>query len=314
MLTRSSSLRSFSFFVLGSAALLGAQGCGSDRPSSSSQSSTCEQYLGCLDAVGASGGAAASAYRATIDQARAQYQAGGACDTNEQTRSQCELACSSGLTSAAQAFPSLSGCTAQPHTMAGPGAGGGGSGPCKAYLSCVLATSPSTYAQALTVYGDKAACWDTEAQSASCDAACGASLGELKDVCSCTGSTCTAYHQLTSGEYGYTVTRTSSDTTCPAIAMSSHGANLTRYSNTSYQIQGTVQSTENSPFGGPMTFTDEVEGKITINGNSGSIAWTINGEPRGGGAVLITADDAFEAGLDRYGDTSCVYRVAFTKK
>ncbi len=252
----------------------------------------------------------------TIDQVRAQYGTGGACDATPQNRTQCDAACKSGLSAVKQAFPQIGACSGSSPSMNGPSmnAGGGGAGPCKAYLSCILGSSPSTYAAALAVYGEEAPCWDNPMQSAGCDAACTKALSGLTDVCSCSGSTCTAYPTLSSGNYAFNVAMLSSDVTCSVYKMTSlKPAVLTRYSNTSYRLTPNLTVTQTNPWGGnPEEYTIFLEAMIAIQGTQGTAKW--NGETQQStGAVKITGEDAFQADLDRYADGTCLYRISFTK-
>jgi len=290
-----------SLVLVVSVLVLGLAACDSGREGVAAGATACERYLACLDHIAASGGEAASAYQGTIDQARTQYGAGGACDSSTAARQQCEASCTSAIAAAKQAFPSVSACSAPP-TM---NAGGGGDGPCKAYLSCLLASSPSSYAAALTIYGEEAACWDTPAQSASCDQACDAAIDDLSDVCSCSGTICTGYYKLSSGNYAVAITPKGSDPTCPMLGpdgLFDVDASFTNHARVTGQLKSTSQ------FGGVSIVS--LRGDIEYLKNAGTASWDA-----GFGletTVELTADDAFESDVLWYSH-GCAYRLAFTK-
>src|SRR5262245_52621940 len=79
----------------------------------------CDQYLACLNDAVAAGGPAAQIYRATLDQARVQYGANGACAATPAARQQCDSACVAGLGGAQRAFPSVTSCQVSPGTSPG---------------------------------------------------------------------------------------------------------------------------------------------------------------------------------------------------
>jgi hypothetical protein len=287
--------------------------CG-DGGRSVKSTDACGQYLGCLEDAVAAGGPAAQTYRATLDQAKVQYGAGGACDASPATRQQCESGCKAGLSGAARAFPSVSSCQVSPGTSPGPdpvNAGGGGSGPCKAYLSCVLQTSPGAYAAALQIYGTEAACWDNPAQSAACDQACTSELAKRKDVCSCSGDTCNAFNELESGGYTASFQLKSTQQSCPAPS-SDRLADLSSTGNRTYHVRGDGTASLFNPFGGFQQQPFHYEIDIKLVGNGGTAIWNVDGITDMT-SVTVPAPNRLLGQVDWYGDGDCVYDVTFER-
>jgi hypothetical protein len=101
------------------------------------------------------------------------------------------------------------------------GGAGNVSEACKKYLSCLLATEPGTYAPALALYGESAACWDTPEQAANCTKACTSEFAKISSGCSCNGSDCTARPPGWDLPLSWLIFCTDGPATCPDVGASS---------------------------------------------------------------------------------------------
>jgi hypothetical protein len=185
--------------------------------------------------------------------------------------------------------------------------GGGGAGPCKAYLSCLLQTSPSAYAPALELYGANAACWDNAAQSTACDAACSDALSKITE-CSCAGPVCTAAPMIASGSYDVSAKLVPTVSLCPTLT-SSGQAGVTA-SGAHGEISGLVVVNQfgNTPYVSSYSAT------FDMSANGLMATWTVEGYLVGSSPLTPDSTSHFESTVDWMGDQSCVYHLDFTQR